>query len=522
VTKKRLLAISSVVLVALVSAVLMAGPLLSSLLHKRIETFLESKFQSAIEIDNFRFSIAPVPSVTIVGLTLRHHNRTDVPPLIQIQSLSMAPHLTTVFRPVLRFGNVRLEGLKITLPPRDSNSKPAGAPPARKPVRFPIFVEMLEANDAAVTILRAQPEKDPLEYPIHSLKMKDLSFDGPAAFEAWLTNAVPRGEIHVRGTFGPWNGELPRATPIQANYQFQKADLSTIKGLQGVLSSTGSFGGPLDYMEVTGTTETPDFTLRRVGNPIELKTTFTAAVDGTNGNTYLHSIEAQFLSTTLHTSGQIVDLVSGVRSRTILIDATSDSARAEDLIRLAAKTDSPVLRGPVKLTAKIEIPEGDRDLSDRLKITSNFHLLDGLFTNPEIQQKVDALSRKGQGEPKDLNISHVRSQLDASLRVTDGVVGFDSIRFTVPGARLDLHGSYTLGNGGLDFRGDLYLDAKLSQTTTGWKALLLKAVDPFFRGEDGGSRLPVKIEGTKDRPVFGLDRAKPREQVSEQSREKMR
>lgn len=31
-----------------------------------------------------------------------------------------------------------------------------------------------------------------------------------------------------------------------------------------------------------------------------------------------------------------------------------------------------------------------------------------------------------------------------------------------------------------DFHGLLKTDAKLSQMTTGWKSILLKAVDPFF------------------------------------------
>jgi hypothetical protein len=50
------------------------------------------------------------------------------------------------------------------------------------------------------------------------------------------------------------------------------------------------------------------------------------------------------------------------------------------------------------------------------------------------------------------------------------------------------------------------LDAKLSQTTTGVKSFLLKAVDPFFKGKNGGTDIPFKITGTKDHPVFGLDR----------------
>jgi hypothetical protein len=50
------------------------------------------------------------------------------------------------------------------------------------------------------------------------------------------------------------------------------------------------------------------------------------------------------------------------------------------------------------------------------------------------------------------------------------------------------------------------MDAKLSQTTTGVKSFFLKAVDPFFKGKNGGTDIPIKITGTKDHPAFGLDR----------------
>lgn len=67
-------------------------------------------------------------------------------------------------------------------------------------------------------------------------------------------------------------------------------------------------------------------------------------------------------------------------------------------------------------------------------------------------------------------------------------------------------GTYQMTTGEMDFHGKLQMDAKLSQTTTGVKSFFLKAVDPFFKGKNGGTDIPIKITGTKDHPVFGLDR----------------
>jgi hypothetical protein len=57
----------------------------------------------------------------------------------------------------------------------------------------------------------------------------------------------------------------------------------------------------------------------------------------------------------------------------------------------------------------------------------------------------------------------------------------------------------------LDFHGALKLDAKLSQTMTGWKRWLLKPADPFFAKNGAGTFVKIKIDGSSHQPKFGLD-----------------
>ena len=57
-------------------------------------------------------------------------------------------------------------------------------------------------------------------------------------------------------------------------------------------------------------------------------------------------------------------------------------------------------------------------------------------------------------------------------------------------------------------RGVARLQAKVSQTQTGWKRILLKPVDPFFSKKGAGTFLPIKVTGTRRNPEFGLDREK--------------
>jgi hypothetical protein len=49
------------------------------------------------------------------------------------------------------------------------------------------------------------------------------------------------------------------------------------------------------------------------------------------------------------------------------------------------------------------------------------------------------------------------------------------------------------------------LQAKLSQTTHGIKSFLLKPIDPLFRRRDAGTVVPIKVEGQRSHPHFGIE-----------------
>jgi hypothetical protein len=48
------------------------------------------------------------------------------------------------------------------------------------------------------------------------------------------------------------------------------------------------------------------------------------------------------------------------------------------------------------------------------------------------------------------------------------------------------------------------MEARVSETVSGFKRLLLKLVDPLFR-KDGRTVVPLKVGGTREDPSFGLD-----------------
>lgn len=502
---RRWITVAIVILILGIVALVAFGPAIKVQIRTRTEAYLRARFQSDVQFSHFDIFLFPRPRITIDNLTLRLKGRTDVPPLIQIQHVSFTASLPDVLRQRYTIESVQLDGLQIHIPPKGSGARPRiGGTDVDLAKKYPILIKEIHATNGLISILRDDPQKPPRDFPIQQLLINNFSFDNPASFHAQLTNPVPLGAINCIGEFGPWQPDEPRHTPVDAKFTFNHADMGTIKGLKGTLSSSGKFSGPLDFLNVEGSTDTPDFSLNISGHPVALHTDYTAIVDGTNGNVTLKPVIAHFRHTTLVVNGEVADMTPE-KGRTILLNVVSSAARIEDLLYLTVKYDQPIMNGDAKLTAKLDIGEGDRDIMQRMTVDGQFGVADAHFTSPSVQEKIDSFSRKGQGHPEDTDIENVVSGLAGKFRMAGGSIDFSKLSFKVTGADVELSGSYGLDQGQIDFHGQLFLDAKLSQTTTGAKSFLLKAVDPFFKGKKGGSALPIKITGTKDHPVYGLD-----------------
>ena len=139
-----------------------------------------------------------------------------------------------------------------------------------------------------------------------------------------------------------------------------------------------------------------------------------------------------------------------------------------------------------------------------MSLDGQFAIGDIRFTNNEIQDRIDTLSHKAQGQPQLGSEGTEISELRGKFKMEKSVINFSNLTFAVAGASLAMAGTYSLDSGQLDFHGKLRMDAKLSQTMTGKKSIFLKVVDPFFR-KNGVTEIPVKITGTKDAPQYGLD-----------------
>ncbi|MGB6477664.1 MAG: AsmA-like C-terminal region-containing protein [Candidatus Sulfotelmatobacter sp.] len=218
-------------------------------------------------------------------------------------------------------------------------------------------------------------------------------------------------------------------------------------------------------------------------------------------------MNATFLHSSFTANGSVVR-VSTPKGHDIELDVVLDHARIEDLLQLGVRTDPPIMSGPVEMNTRLSLAPGDANVSDRLRLAGSFHVLRSDFTNQKVQSKLDSLSLRSQGKPKEAQ-EHAEEDVPVDLRgvftLKDGVLSFSQLHFLVPGTQVDVTGDYSLDGQTFDFRGTARLDATVSQMTTGWKSILLKPVDPFFSKHGAGTEVPIRITGTESEPHFGLD-----------------
>ena len=441
--------------------------------------------------------------------------------MIVVKAFTVDAGLLNLWR--MHVSRVTLEGLQISLPPgdtrrelraeraeRDATKAPDArdandeTPPGDAPwLERQVVIDELLADDATLTILRRDPAKPSRVWALHTLRMTSVGATQAMPFTASITNAIPPGRVDTEGAFGPYNRDDPGQSPILGAFTFNNADLGVFKGIAGTLSSKGTYGGTLDTLEAHGETTTPNFSLTMVGHEVPLTATYHAVVDATNGETRLERVEAKVLETSFVATGGVFE-VEGVKGREVRVDVDMKGGRIEDMMRLAVKTPQPPMTGTLTLEAKLLIPPGPVDVVEKMRLDGVFNIEGGRFTDVAVQRQVTNLSRKASGRADEEPHPRVTSDFSAKFTMAEGRLRLNDLTFDIPGAIVALDGRYALRQGTLAFAGNLYMDAKVSQMASGFKSLLLKAVDPIFR-KQGRTVIPIKVSGTRDDPKFGLD-----------------
>jgi hypothetical protein len=478
------------------------------ILKGRIVETLSARFNARVELDTLDVSV--VKGLAVSGGGLRIFAPDDMVaagathPLISVKEFSFHAPIRELFVKPVHIGLVHVAGLEIRIPPRQARA--AGGPSHRRPGKMEVRVDHFLCEQSELVIENGNPEKDPKRFELDRIELWEIGPDAPLQYDATLVNAIPRGDIHATGNFGPWITEGPGDSLLTGHYTFDHADLGSIRGIGGTLSSVGDFHGQLNHIAVTGTTQTPDFRLDSANQPMPLSTTFRAKVDGTTGDTYLDKVDAKLRNTPIECAGSVVNIHG--KGHVIDLNLQIPGGNLQDLLSLAVKTRPVYLTAAMVTRAKLHIRPGPESVTQKLSASGSFALQQVHFTNPQVQDKVDGLSLRAQGRPAEAKpgAPDVASQMTGTFNLNRGRITFDKLDYTLPGAGVQLTGVYSLNGEEFEFHGKVRTDAQVSQmVSTWWKQLLLKPVDRFFRKDGAGTEVPIRVSGVHNEPKFGLD-----------------
>jgi hypothetical protein len=478
------------------------------ILRARVIETLSTRFDSRAELASFGVSVLHGFAVEGGGLKLYPRQLDMQQPLISVDKFSFRTGWRDLFRTPMHIDQVQVTGLGIILPPKDQRRNiPKLNRGESKPGKIRIVVGELLIDNATLILGTNKPGKVPLDFEISKLRMTSVGPGRPMSFHAILTNPKPVGNIDSTGDFGPYNTDSPGDTPVRGKYSFSHADLGTLKGIGGILSSTGVYQGTLNNITVDGETDTPDFRLDTADYPMPLRTTFHAIVDGTNGNTHLLPVDAMLAHSHIVASGDVVR-AQGIPGHDITLEVTVSPARIDDMLKLGVRTKPPVMTGDLVMHTKFYLPAGQGTVLDRLRLKGRFQITNVHFTSDKIQSRVDELSLRGQGKPKEIKENphpNVASQMSGDFELGAQKVAIPELRYELPGAQVAMRGVYTLDGNQFDFHGVARMQAKVSEMVTGWKSWALKLADPLFMKNGAGTEVPIEISGTRSEPHFGVE-----------------
>lgn len=504
-------------------------------MRQQLVEALSARFHARVELDSFHLSLGNTlrgewgvwgegkglriwPPAEVEGVRVPEPS-PSAQPLIRLAEFHFHGPLHYESGKPIHIAQVRLKGLEIRFPPRSRmlhlpQSQSASIEAQESGSKTPsMIIDAVDCISTRFTLETDKPNKLPLQFEINHFHVNGVRSGSPMNFEAEVENPKPPGLIHTTGAFGPWIVADPGSSPVRGDYTFKHADLSVFKGIAGTLDSTGHYMGTLRDLAVDGETNTPDFQLPRFGHTMVLHTNFDARVDGTNGDTWLNAVNATLNSSHFTCKGQIVRVLktgSGGQLHSVGhdISLTTDVGRAriEDFLRLSTDSLVPVMDGDIAVKAQVHIPPGTAPVNERIAINGHFVLDQAEFTSTAVDKKVRELSLRGQGKTSELKSAEdekIKSHAEGDFVLDGGVLTLPSATYTVPGADIQLHGTYRTKEETLDFTGVAKMQATVSKIVGGWKGILLKPADRFFKKDGAGTEVPIYIAGTRDHPQFG-------------------
>jgi hypothetical protein len=396
----------------------------------------------------------------------------------------------------LRLKQIDIAGLRILLAPHQGASGPFGISKTTGS-KSTLQVDEIRLNRAVLDVPREAAGLPPLEFAFHTAILHNLGAQRTLRFELAAHNPVPSGEVRLKGAATLLNLSRLRDTPVETQCTFNRADLTVPHSISGVLGAAGKCRGTLADLQCAGTADVPRFQVYGSRRPVHLASRYRVTVDALTGDAQLREVVTHWNRTTVSATGA----VSGNRDpkgKTLTLDMAIDGGRLEDVLTLFTSAPTPGMRAIVDMRGRFVIPAGPPDFLTKLRVNGDFRLAHAFFTNPKSQTPLDRLSASAEGEPKKQqrdNPQTMTASAHGSVTAANGVADLRNVLFAFPGIQGHLAGTFTLRGKQVQLHGVFKTQGKLSDTSSGLKALLLKMIGPLWPKSGTEKSIPFTISG---------------------------
>ncbi len=456
--------------------------------YRIVKPLMEDVLGSQIIITRYHRTYFPHPGFVAEGITLRRKSAPDLPPLGSVEQLAVQGTWGDLIALRERVALIDIRGLHLVIPVPGSAANKKDFPPgsAADFAGPETMIQQLKVHNGLLDIMRSNGTR--FSFPVRELDLSGFQRGRAADYMVVMENAVPWGHISSTGKFGPLNARNLAGTPISGTYSFSSVRLSDIGALHGTLNSSGSFRGPLGALEADGAAETHDFAVS-AGKPTPVSGNVRCTVNGLTGDVVLHQVEVRSGATSATAQGAIVG-----SPKTTNLDFEAQG-RAQDALRPFVHSDVPIA-GPASVRghALVGPAREGRGFLERLQVDGVFNVPSELATNPSTEKHLTEFSDRAQIHDDTPNADALLS-LQGSAQIRNGIASSRHLTFQVAGARATLGGTFNFHNQVVDLTGDLAMQAGLSHAVTGFKSVLLKPLDPFFKKGKAGAILPVRVSG---------------------------
>ncbi len=458
-----------------------------------------------VRIGRFTKTYFP-PGCIAEDLRFLRHKNPGGPPIITVKRLTIEASLTGLIGTRKRITRVQVVGMRLTIPPKSTEAPGNNVLLNAGPGGKSLVISEVSADGAELEFLSRDRDKKPYLLHIQKLGIAGIGSGRAMDFRVTLRNTEPPGLIQAGGKFGPWNAKDAGATPASGTYTYDGIELSVFRGIAGEGKARGTFWGTLGSLQTKGSVDVPAFSLDGTSHPVSLQTSYEATVNATNGDVLLHPALARFRQTQIEVRGSIAGHEKE-DGKTASFEVAVPQGRVDDLLYLFSRGE-PGLSGLLNARGKFLWPPDGRKFLESIHLDLQVGMSQGHFTAPDTQDSINRISKSAGGETKkqeNTDLRTVLSRITAAIRMSGGVAHIAQARFDVPGADATVEGTYNVIDQRTDLHGTLDTRGHLSDTTSGFKALVLKAMGPLFKKRDSERMIPFAITGSYGETAVTID-----------------